>query len=383
VASAATLRRRLVRQLQEKGLLRDPRLRAAFLDVPREQFVPDYAAEHGLEAVYRDQAIVTKQTEAGHGLSSSSQPGITAEMLDALGVEPGQRVLEIGAGTGYNAAILAQLVGRRGRVVSVDIDPGVARGARRALRGSGVKVVVGDGRDGHAALAPYDRIIATASSDEVPRAWLEQLAPSGLLQVPLRLRTSSGLQLIPTLQHAGDSLRSVSMICGGFMPIRATPDDLSKHWPVLNVVRSDGAESTSLVSIAADVLRQMPPRAARRLAATACSEPRSRPLGMRANAKSLAIYLSLRGPARRVVAVFDGRDYYGGLVSADGRSLALFPGWPTTSRMVVHGTAEAADELASLIREWDRAGRPSASAVSVSVQFRNGSSSIRTRWRGR
>jgi len=382
VATAATLRRRLVRELQEKGLLLDPRVRDAFLTVPREVFVPEYVARHGLAAAYRDAAIVTKQTEAGQGLSSSSQPAIMAEMLDALQLEPGHRVLEVGAGTGYNAALLAAIVGDGGRVTTMDIDPETARSARRALQenGSRVRVIMGDGRRGHGAGGPYDRIVVTASADHIPREWLEQLRPGGLLEVPLRLRGSGGLQLIPTLRREDDRLRSISVVCGGFMPIRAAPEDLSPYWPMLTVDQTDGADSNKLFALSGTSLRRLSPPAARRLVAVACSEPTSRPLGIRAKTASLALYLTLRGPASRLVGAFDGRDYEGGLVSRNGKSLALLRGWPTTSRMSVYGAADAAEELESLVRKWDALGRPGEGDVELSVQFRNGKSSIRTRW---
>jgi protein-L-isoaspartate(D-aspartate) O-methyltransferase len=380
MATGATLRRRLVRQLQDKGLLQDTRLRDAFLEVPREQFVPDYAAEHGLEAVYRDDAILTKKTETGLGLSSSSQPGIMAEMLGELRLEPGQRVLEIGAGTGYNAALLQQIVGDEGRVISVDIDPDAAQGARRALKGTRVKVVTGDGRVGYAAGAPYDRIIVTASATEIPRAWLEQLTPGGLLEVPLRVRDSAGLQLIPTLRRDGERLRSVAVICGGFMPLRDSPDDLSRFGPVLNIMRTDGGATAPLLVIAGLPVRS---GQARRLVATACSEPRPRRLPVRASSKALDIYLALRGPSRRMVAVFDGKSYLGGIVARDGRSLALLAGWPTTSKMLVYGQDEAADELERLVHDWVDRGRPDAAEVELTASFSDGTSSIRTHWRGR
>jgi protein-L-isoaspartate(D-aspartate) O-methyltransferase len=391
VASAATLRRRLVRQLEEKGLLRDRRVRAAFLDVSREQFVPEYAKQHGLEAVYRDDAIVTKKTEAGHGLSSSSQPGIMAEMLDHLRLEQGQRVLEIGAGTGYNAAILARAVGDEGRVVTVELDPDTARAARRALRETRVKVVTGDGRDGYPAGAPYDRIIVTASASEVPRAWLDQLARGGLVEVPLRLRPSAGLQLIPTLRRENGTLRSVSVVCGGFMPLRTSPEDREPYWPMLKVELSAGDSGSTLFVLGGESLRALSPRSARRLAAAVCSTPSIRRLGMRAQAKSLAVYLTLRGPTRRIVGAFDGGlssknggpQYLGGIVGPRSSGAALLLGWPTTSRMLVYGDPDPADELAALVQEWDANGRPGEADFSVSVHFRNGRSTVRTRWRGR
>jgi protein-L-isoaspartate(D-aspartate) O-methyltransferase len=133
------------------------------LAVPREIFVPEFAAHRGLEAVYRDEAIMTKRDVGGMPVSSSSQPAIMASMLERLDLREGQSVLEIGAGTGYNAALLAEIVGPEGRVVSVELDPELAKRSGLALRRAGyrAKVVVGDGHDGWAPQAPYDRIIVT------------------------------------------------------------------------------------------------------------------------------------------------------------------------------------------------------------------------------
>src|SRR5205823_13707927 len=111
-----------------------------------------------------DDAIVTKRDADGHPVSSSSQPTIMAIMLDQLGVAAGQRVLEIGAGTGYNAALIASIVGADGAVVSIDIDDDLVASAQANTVAAGypqVRIVCADGADGFAGAAPYDRIIAT------------------------------------------------------------------------------------------------------------------------------------------------------------------------------------------------------------------------------
>ncbi len=101
-------------------------------------------------------------------------------MLAQLDVRPGHRILEIGAGTGYNAALLAHLASPSGRVTTVELDPGIAAEAGKALAAAGyghVAAVAGDGEYGHAPGAPYDRIIVTAGAWELPAAWADQLAP--------------------------------------------------------------------------------------------------------------------------------------------------------------------------------------------------------------
>ncbi|SNR97623.1 rRNA adenine N-6-methyltransferase family protein [Actinomadura mexicana] len=117
--------------------------------------------------------------------SSSSAPRVMAMMLDALDLRPGMRVLEIGTGTGYNAALLAELTGAE-NVTTVEVDASLADHARRALKRAGYPVIVitDDGMLGHPDHAPYDRIMATAAVREVPYAWVQQVRPGGLILVP-------------------------------------------------------------------------------------------------------------------------------------------------------------------------------------------------------
>ena len=176
-------RRSLTAALRAKGALSDRRVEEAFEAVAREHFLPETIADGGLEAVYRDEAILTMRSAQGMPLSSSSQPAVMARMLELLDVQPGDRVLEIGAGTGYNAALLAHLAGPSGRVVS--IDPELARKARRALRDAGAhaRIVAGDGRDGYAAGAPFDPDHRDRLSWRVPRGLAGAAARGGTARV--------------------------------------------------------------------------------------------------------------------------------------------------------------------------------------------------------
>ena len=336
-----------------------------------------------MEAAYRNEAILTKQTEGGHGLSSSSQPSIMAIMLEHLHLEPGHRVLEIGAGTGYNAALLHHIVGPEGRVLTVDIDPETAGRARKALKGTRIKVVTADGREGHAAGAPYDRIIVTASHDEVPRAWLEQLRPGGLVEAPLRLRGSDSFQLIPTLRRESDRFRSVSVVVGGFMPLRAASRDLSPYWPTLNASRFDAAKSRPILSLYGEAVRTLSAAAARRLLAVGLSEPRARRLSVRPSWDSFGVFFAATAPTSRLVGAMNEKEFSAGLVSRDGRSLALLAGWRLINRILCFGTDEAADELEQMVEDWKVRGRPGVGDISMSVTFANGRSHIRMRFRGR
>ena len=183
--------------------------------MPRHLFLPDVPVDD----VYTDRAFPTKHAD-GRPISSSSQPAIMAIMLEQLALQPGQRVLEIGAGTGYNAALIAHIVGKAGCVVTIDIDEDLVLIARQHLAAAGfdsVDVRCADGGYGHPEAAPYDRIILTASAWDITPAWFEQLAVGGQLVLPLSLRQ---VQLSVAFERHEDHLESVSVADCGFMPLR-------------------------------------------------------------------------------------------------------------------------------------------------------------------
>jgi protein-L-isoaspartate(D-aspartate) O-methyltransferase len=207
----------------------DPRVAGAMRVVPRDRFVPQATVEDA----YADRAVITKKAASGVPLSCASEPRIVAMMLGQLAVPAGAQVLEIGAGTGYNAALLAELAGPSGQVTTIDIDPDVTAGARSALDATGyggVQVITGDGGSGYAPRAPYDRIIVTVGPWDIPPAWLQQLAPGGRLVVPLRWR---GQARSVAFTYADDeSLVSDSVELCGFIPM-AGPGQDGEHRIVL------------------------------------------------------------------------------------------------------------------------------------------------------
>ncbi|OLC53144.1 MAG: hypothetical protein AUH85_14895 [Chloroflexi bacterium 13_1_40CM_4_68_4] len=207
----------MVDALVQKGILRSTEVEAAFRAVPRHLFLPGFASEE----VYQGGAIPTHRDAHGNPTSSSSEPGVMAVMLEQLRPAAGQRWLEVGAGTGYNAAIIATLVGSRGRVTSLELQEDVAGEAREHLRAAGladVAVLSGDGWFGAPDGAPFDRIEVTASVRDLSPHWVEQLASDGLLLVPLVLR--GGAQALVAFLKEGDHLVSDSVRGGGFMPMR-------------------------------------------------------------------------------------------------------------------------------------------------------------------
>ncbi|MCQ8770775.1 methyltransferase domain-containing protein [Streptomyces telluris] len=201
---SSALRTELVERLRAAGELTDPRWRRAFAEVPRELFVPVYYTgavgghrrlsggdpdplghENWLVGAYADEPLATRVRD-GELMSSSSQPSLMARMLSALNVQDGHRVLEIGTGTGYNAALLAHRLGD-GNVTTADLDPEITASARDHLTEAGFhpEVVTGDGALGCPWRAPFDRILATCAVSRVPPAWIAQTRPDGLILAPL------------------------------------------------------------------------------------------------------------------------------------------------------------------------------------------------------
>ena len=210
------LHQALVDQLTKNGSITTSAVEAAFRAVSRHLFLPHVPPEH----VYQDQAIPTKYDE-GRAISSSSQPTIMAIMLEQLALAPGHRVLEIGAGTGYNAALMAHIVGDTGHVVTIDVDEDLVTQARDHLTTAGfshVTVVQGDGAFGYPHSAPYERIILTVGAWDIAPAWGEQLAPQGRIVLPLTLLPS--LMLSVALERVDHGFQSVSAKPCGFMPLR-------------------------------------------------------------------------------------------------------------------------------------------------------------------
>lgn len=346
-----------------------PAVRRAFLAVPRERFLPEVAAREGLEGIYGDRVIVTAKDARGIPSSSSSQPSMMASMLERLDLRPGLRVLEIGAGTGYNAALLTKIVGAGGRVVSVELDPATARGARRSLASvkSTAKVVRGDGREGWPRGAPYDRIIVTASAPAVPRAWYDQLAEGGLLELPLLLRRAGQTQAVITLCKREQALVSQALLSGHFMALRDAPGAaVPSAPPSLGASERIDEQSRSLALLSGTALGRLSRARRRRLLSLALSEPRTRALGVRAPRDALGLYLTIEAPEDRFVGGWPGV----GVISANGGGLAMLAGGAKTlTRIESFGDVEAERLLFKLVEGWKQRGRPTADNLRFEVGF--------------
>jgi protein-L-isoaspartate(D-aspartate) O-methyltransferase len=388
----------MVARLRERGGLADPRVAAALGRVPRHVFVPAV----GLSEAYADEAIVTRCRD-GWPVSSASQPAMVAVMLEQLRPPEGGSVLEIGAGTGYNAALLAALVGPSGRVVTVDIDPEVAGEARSHLARAGVtnvEVICGDGAQGWSGRAPYDGIIITAGASDLAPAWARQLAPGARLVVPLSIR---GVQQCVALTPAGGRLRSVAVSGCQFMPLTGAMANDDQRLPVpgypgvhvqasaateVNAAlvadvlgRRGAAVGTGVTARPEEVFASLRPWLAFREPALATLAYSGPPDAATASMVPAMIDFTLRGVTRRASPCLPGPaglavlDISGpGAAAPDisdpdagaagGSDLAAGQLLP----LAVRGYGEAGPQVArlqELIVAWDAAGRPGISRLRV------------------
>ncbi len=213
---AQRLHEALIERLVREGYLNDPAIYAAFRALPRHHFLPG----RPLEQVYSDQAIVLKRS-GDEWLSSSSQPAMMAIMLEQLELRPAMAVLEIGTGTGYNAALIDHIVGPQGRVLSLELESDLAAAARRNLATVGVtrvEVRHADGATGAPDAAPFDRIIVTAGVWDLLPSWQAQLAPSGRIVLPMTMLP--GLTLSLALERHDEAWVARSARPCGFVLLR-------------------------------------------------------------------------------------------------------------------------------------------------------------------
>jgi protein-L-isoaspartate(D-aspartate) O-methyltransferase len=367
-ADSVELRHALVEKLLRDGHLRSPRLADAFTAVPRELFVPDVPLE---EAYRSSEAIIVKRID-GVGVSSASAPDVMALMLEQLDPRPGQRVLEIGAGTGYNAALLARVVGPAGSVVTVDIDDDLVAAAQAHLNTSGarnVRVVCSDGALGYPTPELFDRIILTVAARDIAPAWREQLVPeTGRLVLPLVLR---GPQRCVAFVNRPDCLVSADVRGCSFMQLRGllAPEPqqlpLNPEGSLAITQRADDAPAIDIGTVAGSLVGPM-------LHKPTGVMPRTErvreglELWLAVHDRAACALWSAPGPASPLPHLFGSPERFRatlGLVDASGAAVLAWCHQPGQSNELCVRAPAAADALAERMREhvqaWDAAGQPS------------------------
>jgi protein-L-isoaspartate O-methyltransferase len=349
----------LVEGLTEQGAL-SPQWRAAFLAVPREVFIPeviwrdagdDLVALHRreepaewLHRVYGPRYVITQVDDgspAGPGgrgrraTSSASRPDIVALMLTAAEVEPGMRVLEIGTGTGYTAALLAHQLGAR-NVTTIEIDPDLAARAQAALTTAGygdVRVITGDGARGYPEAAPFDRVLSTATAPRVPYPWVAQTVPGGRVLTPWSSAYDPAGLLSLTVHPDGTATGGLINTTMSFMELR---DQRIPRAEVADVVRDTDVPDVSNTNLHASHL---------------CNDDNA----------LFAIGLEVPDCHWEYEPAANGEDRWCvWFLDPTSRSWARFDYQPDTPRWPVHqyGPRRLFDELTTAYHRWEHTGRP-------------------------
>lgn len=360
-ADPEQLREALVSFIDGLGTFRTSQVKDAFRAVPRHVFLPGV----DLTTAYAPKPVVTRRAEDGTAVSSASSPNIVATMLEQLDVGPGHRVLEIGAATGINAALLAELVGPTGLVLTIELDDDLAAGARNSLTATGyhqVEVLCGDGALGNPARAPYNRIIVTAGAWDIASAWWHQLAVGGRLVVPLRLHGSGLTRSIAfDLEEPGLMVSTSAAVCG-FVPLRCAAEMNEPHVRLADDV---------ILKLDAD---DLPDQAALAQALTHPADEHWTGVQVRHDepAAHLDLWLATTtggasfgrlsvGSAARALGLVNPATRWAGAALYDSRSIAYLAARPTSDEaielgVIAHGptSSKLADRTSELLHHWSQ-----------------------------
>jgi protein-L-isoaspartate(D-aspartate) O-methyltransferase len=277
-------------------------------------------------------------------------------------------VLEIGAGTGYNAALLAELTGPEGFVTTIDIQRDVTLQARRNLRRVGyehVRVVRADGARGIPAEAPFDRIIVTAGCWEVPRAWRDQLAPNGIIVLPLRLNAATALL---AFRRRDDDLVSFAAAPCGFMPMEGRTGRRARRKLARFLYAAHDYRGRKLNLTRLEALLRTPPR----------SVPIEQlKLIARFPASSdFSTFLALQGEPLVAIGGSLSPSYEYGIVDTTKPSLCLIsPADAARGEAIAYGADDCEFALRRHLAAWTAAKRPAVRDLRLRVHYRRDSSS--------
>jgi protein-L-isoaspartate(D-aspartate) O-methyltransferase len=337
----------------------------AYLATPRHWFVRRYREwgnsewqqvtvgnlEQHLAVLYADRPLVLFGDEDGNPLSSISQPSFVLRMLEMLELKPGQTVFELGAGSGWNAALMGRLVGPAGRVFSLEIIPEVARAATEAVQAAGitnVSIVAADGGDGHPAGSPYDRAIFTAGTYDLPRAFFEQLKDGGLLMAVIKLE--GGGDTLFLLRKIKDHFESVDSVGCAFVQLRG------KH------------QIEGLDPVVLNILPEWPHLQKKEVSRIRFWWGGSGPESFAWRTTGIRFFLGISEPHFRAfktekTAARPMEDHYFGLWDQEQRSLVL----AKDDWLITYGNASATEKLLKRVRQWVDLGMPAPAGFKLQV----------------
>src|SRR5688572_6269918 len=337
----------------------------AFLATPRHLFVRQYRerastewreVNHGnlnqhLAMLYADHPLTLYGEDDNDIPSTISQPSFVLRMLDLLQFHPGQTVLELGAGSGWNAALIGQLVGPSGRVFTLEIIPEVAERAVATIADLGIEnvhVISADGGDGYSEGAPYDRIVFTAGTYDLPRQFYTQTTQEGLMLVVIK--NAGGGDNLFLLQRVDDHFESRYAMPCGFVQL------------------------TGKYKI--DSLDPIPVEALPRWSELSQQEVGRRPFWWGGKGREwfmwqtagIRSFLGVTEPSFRTFKVprTDPRameQHYWGLSGADSTSLVL----ARDDELISYGDRNATERLLRLVHRWVDLGMPTASSFGLQV----------------
>ena len=337
----------------------------AFLATPRHRFINrfrtyDHQAwvtvneenldEH-LSTLYSDQALRLVEDEKGETVSSISQPSLVLYMLYMLQLEPGQTIFELGAGSGWNAALMGHLVGPHGRVYSTEILPGQAQEAANNIAALGidnVHVIATDGGAGYAAGAPFDRVIFTAGTYDLPHFFYDQIKDGGLLLVVIKIE--GGGDTLFLLKKVANHFEAIDALPCGFVPVTG-------QYAMTDLNPIDLAAWSAWGQLKTQILFRRPfwwngkdP------------DNRWRTIGIRS-------FLNITEPAYQTFleknpeAPLPATNYFFGLWLPDSQSLALI----RDNQIIAYGNTAAFEQLMSDIHRWVDWGMPIAACYNLAV----------------
>jgi len=337
----------------------------AYLATPRHLFVKRYRelgkaewrqvtsenlGQH-LAALYGDWPLVLFDEDDSNVLSTISQPSFVLRMLDMLQLQPGQTVFELGAGSGWNAALMGHLVGPEGRVFSLEIVPEVARTAAETVQALGltnVSIVTGDGGDGHPAGAPYDRAIFSAGAYDLSRAFRDQMKEGGLLMAVIKIE--GGGDTLVVLRKTEGHFESVDVMPCGFVQLRG------KH-------QVEGLEPA-----APNALPEWAELQEQEVSRTRFWWGGKGPESFAWRTMGIRFFLGISEPRFRSFKTEKTperpqEEHYFGLWDPERRSLVL----AKDDWLIAYGNAFAREQLLRRVRQWVDLGMPTAASFKLQV----------------